>query len=130
MEEMVTHVDYCIMEVVQAATGVDFDTEETRRERLRLLARIQGGGMKRAMDTRYMAFLGALMDVLPRYIDKMNDHGESLPGYYSQQLTVVIGRGAYDSGGHRNARFLEAKQVGPFPEACGKAWTHIRHEAM
>ena len=38
--------------------------------------------------------------------------------------------GAYDSGGHKNARFLESRQVGPFPEAYGKAWTHIGQEAM
>ena len=65
-EEMATHVDCCIMEAVQAATGVDFDTEETSRERLRLPARMKGGGLKRAIDTRYPAFIGARLNVLPR----------------------------------------------------------------
>jgi hypothetical protein len=120
-EEMATHVDCCIMEVVQTATGVDFDTEETTRNKLRLPSRMKGGGIKRAMDTRYPAFLGALLDILPRCIDKRDDHRELHPGYYSQQLTETIGRGAYDSGGHKNARFLESREVGPYPEACGKA---------
>ncbi len=46
------------------ATGVNFETEETAREKLRLPVRMKGGGVKRAMDKRYTAFLGALLDVL------------------------------------------------------------------
>ena len=45
-EEMVAHVDCCIMEAVHTATGVDFDTEDAARERLRLPARMKGGGIK------------------------------------------------------------------------------------
>ena len=55
---MAAHVDFCIIEAVQAATGVDFDLEETEKERLRLLTRMKGGGFKGAADTKYPAFLG------------------------------------------------------------------------
>ena len=83
-EEMATHVDCFIMEAVQTATGVDFDTEETARNRLHLTARMKGGGIKSATNTRYPMFLGALLDVLPRCIDKTDEQGESHPWYYSQ----------------------------------------------
>jgi len=76
------------------------------------------------------SILGALLDILPRCIDRTDEQGEALPGYYSQQLTETIGSGAYDNEGHRNETFLQAKNVGPFPEACGKAWRHIREEVM
>ena len=53
-----------------------------------------------------------------------------MPGYYSEQLTGEIGRGAYDQEGHGNEQFLRARNIGPFPESIGKAWTHIRTEVM
>ena len=65
----------CIMEAVQAATGMDFDGEEAARERLKIPERMKGGGIRRATETRYPAFLGALLDVLPRCID-MTDGGQ------------------------------------------------------
>jgi len=70
------------------------------------------------------------LDILPRCIDIKDEQGECHPGYYSQQLTETIGSGAYDSEGHKNERFMQTRNVGPFPEACGKAWTHIREEVM
>jgi hypothetical protein len=79
-EEMAAHVVCCIMDAVHVAAKVDFDTEETASEKLRLLARMKGGGMKRATDTIYPAFLGALLDILPRCIDRKDDHGETHPG--------------------------------------------------
>ncbi len=42
----------------------------------------------------------------------------------------MIGEGAYDSGGHRNAQFLSATNVGPYPGACMRAWKSTRDEAM
>ena len=68
------------MEAVHAATGGDFDTEEAAKERLKLPTRMEGGGIKRATDTRYPTLLGALLDVLPTCIDMRNEHGETQPG--------------------------------------------------
>ncbi len=118
---MAAHMDCCIMDAVQAATRVDFDTEEASKERLRLPTRMKGGGTKRATDTRYPSFLGALLDILPRCIDRKDEHGEVHTGYYTDQLTESIGKGAYDNEGHKNAKFLETIHVGPFQEACKKA---------
>ena len=72
------------MEAVQTATGVDFDSEDVARARLRIPARMKGGGIRRATETRYPAFLGALLDVLPICIDRTEADGESVPGYYAQ----------------------------------------------
>ncbi len=53
-----------------------------------------------------------------------------MPGYYSEQLTEALGRGAYDAKGHKNEKFMGADNIGPFPEASKEAWTQIRKEAM
>ncbi len=100
-EERAHHVDCCIMEAVYAATGVNFDTEVMAKERLRLPARMKGGGIKRTTDLRYPAFLGALLDILPRCVDRKDSSGEIMQGTYSDQLTAVIGEGAFDEAGHR-----------------------------
>jgi hypothetical protein len=39
-------------------------------------------GIKSAADTRRPAVLGALLDILPRCIDRKADNGEEMPGYY------------------------------------------------
>ena len=81
---MTEHVDCCIMEAVQAATGVDFDTHVMAKERLRLPARMKGEGIKRTTDTRYQTFLGALLDILPRCVDRTETNGEVTRGIYSE----------------------------------------------
>ncbi len=126
---MTGHVDCFIMEAVQAATGVDFDTEVMAKERLRLPARMKGGGIKRAADTKYPAFLGALLDIMPRCVDRKATNGEITAGIYSQQLTVVIGEGAYDEDGHKNTQILEATGIGPYPREMQKAWDELKNEA-
>jgi hypothetical protein len=118
------------MEAVQAATGVHFDGEEAAREKLRIPTRMKGGGIGRATETRYPSFLGALLDILPRCIDRTEDNCECIPRYYTQQLTEALGEGAYASDGHRNARFLNATDVGPYPGECMKAWKAPRDQAM
>jgi hypothetical protein len=128
-EEVTATVDCCIMEAVQVVTGVNFDTKDMPKERLRLPERMKGGGLRRAMDRRYPAFLGALLDVLPRIIDRKAENGEIEVGCYSSQMTRVIGEGAYDADGHRNTMFLEATEVGPYPESMQRAWTTLREEA-
>ena len=71
------------MEAVQTATGVNFETEMMARERLRLPARMKGGGIKRATVSRYPSFLGALLDILPRCVDMKERNGEVTKGAYS-----------------------------------------------
>jgi hypothetical protein len=119
---MVEYVDNCIMEAVHAATGVDFDSEDAGRERLRIPARMKGGGIKRATETRYPTFLGALLEVLPRCIDMTEAKGEKVHGYYAQLKTL--------NEVNRNAQFLNATNVGPYPDECTRARKATRNEAL
>ncbi len=66
------------------------------------------------------------MDILPRCVDKKETNGEITKGIYSEQLTAMIGEGAYDEGGHRNTQFLEATRIGPYPREMQKAWDQER----
>jgi len=113
-----------------SSNGLDFDGEDAARERLKIPARMKWGSIRRATETRYPSFLGALLDVLPRCIDRTEDNGESIPGYYTQHLKEAIGERAYDSEGHKNAQFLNATDLGPYPGECMRAWTTARDEAM
>ena len=126
---MAGHMDCCIMEKVQAATGIDFDTEVMAKERLRLPARMKGGGIKRATDTMYPTFLGALLAILPRCMDMNKNNREITKGIYSDHLTTVIGEGAFDEAGRMNTRFMEATTIGPYPREMHKAWDTLMDEA-
>ena len=92
---MARRVDCCIMQAVHAATGVNFDTEVMAKERLRLPARMKGGGIKRTTDSWYPAFMGALLDIMSRCVDMKERNGEVTKGTYSDQLTEVVGEGAF-----------------------------------
>jgi hypothetical protein len=84
--------------------------------------------VKRATDKRYPAFLGALLDVLPRMIDREDEIGEVTVGVCPRQMTHIIGEGAYDAEGHRNTKFLEAIEIGPFPREMEQAWARTRQK--
>jgi hypothetical protein len=101
-EEMARMVDGAIMEGAQAATIIYFEQTDAAKDKSRVPARIKGGGIKRLEDVRYPTFLGALLEILPRCIDRKKGDGEIERGCYSEQLTDVIGAGAYDATRHRN----------------------------
>jgi hypothetical protein len=84
---MAHHDNRCITEAVRVATGVEFEAKETVRDRLRQTTRMKVGSIKRTTNTRYLAFSGALLDILPRCIDSKVENGEVERGYYSDQLT-------------------------------------------
>jgi hypothetical protein len=62
-------------------------------------------------------------------VDRKETNGEITRGVYSEQLTVVIGKGAYDEEGHMNTKFLEANGIGPYPRELQRAWDVMRDEA-
>ena len=84
------------MEAVHAAMGIDFDAESVARDRLRLTARLKGGGIGSMLDLRRPAFLGAMLNILPRCIDKEDEEGEKTKRVYGIPLTGVIREGAYE----------------------------------
>ena len=91
---------------------------------------MKGGGVKSMVDLRNPAFLGAIMDVLPRCIDRSGPNGEKTRGIYNSTLANAIGDRAYDQGGHRNTGFLKANAVGPYPKAMQIARQYIRLDSV
>ena len=112
---MVELVDVAIIEAIHAATGIELFAETEAKDILRLPPRLKGGEIMSMVDLRRPAFLGAMLDIMPRCIDMKDHEGEKTKGVYSIQLTKVIGEGAYDAEGHWNARFLRANNVGTYP---------------
>ena len=90
---------------------------------------MKGVGIKRTTDAKYPAFLGALIDILPRCVDRKESNGEVMRGTYSDQLTKEVGEGAFDEDGHKNSQFLKAKTIGPYSGEMQKAWERLRSEA-
>jgi hypothetical protein len=123
-------VDGCTLEVVEAATSIYFDRGRSRGGgKIAAASSDERGRNKKQSDTRRPAFSGALLDILPRCIGITDSREEVKKGYYSTQLSEEIGDGAYNHDGHRNARFLESKRLGPYPTACIHAWEHLRLDA-
>ena len=74
--------------------------------------------------------MGALLDILPRVVDRKDKDGETVKGVYADHITAVIGAGAFDETIHRNDQFLRATGVGPYPIAMQEAWGVMRAEAI
>jgi hypothetical protein len=75
-----------ILEVVHAATRIRFDAVQVAKDTLRLPARLKVGGIRSMEDIRRPAFLGALLDVLPRCIDRSGPDGDKTEGIYNRLL--------------------------------------------
>ena len=127
---MASLIDACILQAVEAATDMEFKEEDMEEERLRLPTRMKGGGIKKQTDLMRPTFLGALPNILPRCIDITETGVEENKGYYSKQLKIEIGEGAYNHDGHKNARYLESSRLGPYPSTCRHAWEHLRLDAV
>ena len=104
-------MDAAILEVCHATTGIRFGAESVAKDMLGLPARLKGGEVKSMGDLRRPAFLGVILDILPRCIDKRDPNGEKTMGFYSSILTKSIGIGAYDQDGHMNVGFLHATNL-------------------
>ena len=74
-------------------------------------------------------FMGALLDILPRCVDMKERNGEITKGTYSDQLTEVVGEGAFDEEGLMSTQFLRSTRVGPCPGEMQTAWDVLRSEA-
>ena len=127
--EMAELLDLAIVEAVHSATGIEFDAETVAKDKLRLSARLKGGGIRNMVELSNLAFLGAMLDILPRCIDRKDQEGEKTTGVYNRQLTNVIGEVAYAAEGHMNARFLQANNVGAYFASMQFVWQMTRLDA-
>jgi hypothetical protein len=105
-EAMAEIVDAAIMKVCHATICNRFGANPLAKDRLRLPARRKGGGVRSMVDLRRPAFLGAILNIQPKCIDRRGSNGEETHEFYSNILTESIGKGAYDQDGHRNDGFL------------------------
>ena len=90
-------VDAALLVAAKSATGVDFESDEVARRRLRLPARRRGGGVRSHIETTAAAFCGAVNQAVPRFIDHTDDAGEVVAGYFPS-LVSVLGAGSFDHG--------------------------------
>ena len=78
-------VDAVIVEAVHAVTCIiDFNVEVIAKDRLRLQARVKGGGIRSMMDMRRPVFLDAILYILPRCIDSKAPTGELTKEIYNK----------------------------------------------
>ena len=62
-------------------------------------------------------------------MDRNERNGEVTKGTYSDQLTEVVGAGAFDEEGHKNSKFIGSTTIGPYPGEMQAAWDVLRGEA-
>ena len=130
MEEMASLVNARISEAMEAATCIDFEDKEMAEERLRLPTRMKGEGIKKQMDLRRPAVLGALRDILPRCMSITESNGEAQMGYILRQAIDIGNWGiGLQHDGHRNRKILDSSRLGPDPTTCKHAWEHLRLNA-
>ena len=75
---MVEIVDGAILEAAEMATRIDFGAEELAKQRLNIPARRKGGGLRNPADLRATAYVGAILDILPRCIGKEETGNSSM----------------------------------------------------
>ena len=82
-------VDVALLVAATSATGVDFTGNEIERRRLRLPARLRGGGVRSHVETTAAAFCGAVNQAVPRFIDRTDDAGEFVAGFFPSLASVL-----------------------------------------
>jgi len=89
------HFDEAILEVVELSLGSDALADPLLLRRLRLPARMYGGGMRSTQDVSSAAFVGTLCRSVPFLIDRADEQWNIRPGFLPQ-LHTVLGHGAFD----------------------------------
>jgi hypothetical protein len=82
--QMAELVDECVWEATKATTRVEFMRDSAAMVKLKLPARLEGGGIKSQVNIRNPPFLGALLDALHKMVDIKNDTGAVTRGYFAQ----------------------------------------------
>eukprot|EP00973_Karenia_brevis_P005671 774339-Karenia_brevis.AAC.1 len=90
-------VDAAVDGVLEICLGQAVMLDRFAMERMRLPARMYGGGMRSCADLAPAAFVGAVCRVLPRMLDHAGAQGITIPGFMPQ-LTALFGQGSFDSG--------------------------------
>ena len=126
-------VDEAVLKCASAATLCSFPAASYAHRRLFLPARLRGGGLRLALHTCSAAYVGALHDVLPTFIDRHDEEDRLIPGLYSSQLRDhgLFSDCAYDAvGGDRQVQLLEKGAELTCVRALVSAWAAMHDEAV
>eukprot|EP00973_Karenia_brevis_P049528 6871684-Karenia_brevis.AAC.1 len=88
-------VDAAVARTLDVCLGTDVMRDPFALERLRLPARMFGGGFRSSADVAPAAFLGALSRAIPRMLDRVGHQGIIVPGFLPQ-LAALLGAGSFD----------------------------------
>ena len=101
-------VDKALLRTASSALGFQLPEGSLAQRRLRLPASLKGGGLRSAAATSPAAYLGALGELLPSFVNHYGREGESVPGVYHQHLGGVIGEASFHAGGGGYETFVES----------------------
>jgi hypothetical protein len=123
-------VDEKLLELVRAATGIDFGAEDPLTlERLRMPKSKYGGAMRELVDVSPAAWIGGLLLTLPKMIDSVDVKGVTTVGFMNS-LAPLLGPGSFDHG-NEETRFLtlttSGSQVGTW---FNEAWLAMQNEVL
>eukprot|EP00973_Karenia_brevis_P044494 6163603-Karenia_brevis.AAC.1 len=120
-------VDAAISRVIDRCLGTRVVQDPFAMERVRLPARMFGGGFRSRADLAPAAFLGSLCRVIPRMLDSIGHQGLNIPGFLPQ-LEPLLGAGSFDHGAEET-RFSEllAADV-PLAHQLRDTWQGLRSE--
>ena len=125
--EAACQVDSAVLRVARACHGDAVTTDPYAAARLRLPARMYGGGLRSAADVAPAAFLGALCQTIPRMLPRTSADGDVCPGFMPQ-LVDLLGPGSFDAGAEdtRFATFLSGRSR--LAGALRNSWEGLRAE--
>eukprot|EP00973_Karenia_brevis_P069999 9732794-Karenia_brevis.AAC.1 len=95
--------------------------------RIRLPARMFGGGLRSCADLAPAAFMGTLCRTVPCMLDRVGARDVALPGFMPQ-LAPLLGAGSFDAGSeeHRFAGLLSMDVK--LANELVSTWRGLRHE--
>ena len=95
MQNTAVQIDAAILSALGTCIGEDVVQDAMALRRLRLPARMYGGGIRSVVDIAPAAFVGALCSSAPLLIDRTDENWNVKVGFLSQ-LSAVFGPGAFD----------------------------------
>ena len=101
--ESAGRVDAAVLRVARSCLGDAVTADTYASSRLRLPARMFGGGLRQAADAAPAAFMSALCQTLPRMLPWTTVDGSVGSGFLPQ-LEPLLGRGSFDTG-YEDTRF-------------------------
>jgi hypothetical protein len=120
-------VDAAIIRAAAMTVGEAAVGDPLANARLRLPARMYGGGLRSIADVAAVAFVGTACRTLPRMLPRAGNDDSVVPGFMPQ-LMPLLGHGSFDRGAEvtRFTTFLGSET--PLALALRSAWEGLQAE--